>query len=353
MEFIMPVYLADYLKLASLLFFGVWISLRDMRERKIRNRDLLVMAAAGLALSLVGAPEGMLPYLALNFGLSLAVGFAFWKMGMWGAGDGKLLAALSLFLPWRLYGSFFPAQLIVYNTFLLAFAVWFPSVVLRTGWSEKREALKKAFQRPLIVTVALAVFGLFWAAGKALSYLGVDSYFIYLVFSMSLYYAVSRAMQKGGTFLLASLSAGRLLLDSSVYSVQFVLPYLVTLLVILFIYVIGALSFHVSYDCRHLGELMPGDVPIGVMNRQKSRRAVGLDLLLRRAFGASALRIKASGFEGAELARVRKIGGIDGFLVRKRVAFVPIFFVAAIVTSLIGRDVFLFLLAEAYSLLYE
>lgn len=346
--------LLSALRIVALVFFGVLLSWKDVKYRKIFNRDLLLVFSFGLLLSL--AEFGVaLPYnFFVNIFLSALAGFLLWKMRFWSAGDGKLLVAYSAFLPPPVYESFFPSQYILYNIFLLSFFVWLPSLLLKTKGSEKLEVLKKAFGLESIARMALGIFGLFWAVGLAASYLGLDGYMAYLILALVLFYVIRQAFPEKSVYVLAVLSAGRFVFDYSVYTWAFALTFALTLAGLLIALAFGYLGTYVSYNLKPLGSVGEGDVPFGIMAKATPGKSADFRRLMEKQFGSSAIRIMESGFGKKDLQKVKLLKGkINGFMVKQNIAFVPLFFVATLLTVLIGKDVFLYAVAGLYSLIYE
>ncbi|NOQ56335.1 MAG: hypothetical protein GQ477_06045, partial [Nanohaloarchaea archaeon] len=126
----------DYIRIIILIIFSVRIMLTDLKFKKIYNKDLLLMSATGLILFFFGLNFDLTPSLATNFILALVFGIILWKMNIWSAGDGKLFAACSLYLPYKMYLPFFSAQVILLNVFILAFLFWLVPMVFKTKKSE-------------------------------------------------------------------------------------------------------------------------------------------------------------------------------------------------------------------------
>lgn len=84
------------------LFLGLTLAvLSDLRAGKLPNRLTVPMAAVGLALGVLGGFSG-LGFAALGLLCGFAAGFVLWLLGVFRAGDSKLLAAMGAFLGWRM-----------------------------------------------------------------------------------------------------------------------------------------------------------------------------------------------------------------------------------------------------------
>ena len=83
---------------AVLVLFVTAAAASDLRRGRIYNFLTLPTLAAGLLLLVMNTPEELLPVLGAMTAALLFL-FPFWKTGGLGAGDIKLLAAVSGFLP--------------------------------------------------------------------------------------------------------------------------------------------------------------------------------------------------------------------------------------------------------------
>jgi prepilin peptidase CpaA len=84
----------------------------DIKQLKILNSDVLILAAGGLFYSVfapagAGVAEWQLPGSAglkrhlISFSAALLIGFFLFALKLWGAGDAKLIAALALWNPYH------------------------------------------------------------------------------------------------------------------------------------------------------------------------------------------------------------------------------------------------------------
>lgn len=93
--------IAEHLRLAA-LFLGLALAVvSDIRTGKLPNRLTVPMAAVGLVLGMLGGLSGLL-HAALGLACGFALGFVLWLLGVFRAGDSKLLSAMGAFLGWRM-----------------------------------------------------------------------------------------------------------------------------------------------------------------------------------------------------------------------------------------------------------
>lgn len=333
----------ELLGIIVIVLFGIVISWKDLKMRKIYNRDLLLLFLLGLSLSLVTINFKFLPNFVLNLFLSMVIGFALWKINFWEAGDGKLFVACSLFLPLKTYAMFFPSQLLLINFFVLGFLFWLPSLILRTRFEDKKKAFKLAFGFRNIVTAILALFGLMWIVSSILSFFDLSNLFLILIFAFILFYALRKIVSQKIMYLIfILLCVLRLFFDSSIYSLSFLKQFILIVPLVLTAYALGVLSMHISFELRPLKKLKEGDIPMGAM-RKKSKREIDLDKIMNKYFGHSVFRILEGGFNKKDIEIAKKLKDeIDGFVVKKHIPFAPLFFITTIITIFIGENIFSF-----------
>jgi Flp pilus assembly protein protease CpaA/prepilin signal peptidase PulO-like enzyme (type II secretory pathway) len=131
----------------------------DLFTLKIRNGFVVLGVAAGICVQGAAAAIGLtaphdLSMAALNAGVALAAGAAFWHFGLWSAGDAKLFAAAVLLLPPSLYharGAWLPAFILLVNAsafVLVAATYWFLKGLLTRFRGPRREAVSVVRAQP-------------------------------------------------------------------------------------------------------------------------------------------------------------------------------------------------------------
>ena len=157
----LEVWLDDLMIPVALAIAGIaaWTDLRPMLPHllgkvsyekspgggRISNRVLLLGLGLGLAWHLftwywvggggdlysanmmAGRAQSYWTHVAVNAGISFALGFLLWTLGLWAAGDGKLFGLLALLLPLAAYHNnyltWFPSFVLFFNTFIAVFAI--------------------------------------------------------------------------------------------------------------------------------------------------------------------------------------------------------------------------------------
>lgn len=334
--------------------FGIFLSYIDFKEKKVYNLHLIFMALAGLVLFAFGMYPDLYGSLLVNFLFAFFTGILFWKIGLWGAGDGKLFAICSFYLPFKMYLSFFYAQVILVNVFILAFLIWFLPLILKTKFSEKVQAFKQTFTRDNVLNLGLLIFGLFYFVGTLLSLLDLGlyttGYIIALFIGLASYAVLRRFFSRNLTYILFVLCLARFFFDISIFTMYFWELFALTMAILLIAMWFGNLSIYISYDEKRLCDLEEGDVPIGVITTKGT--TIELKKWLDRHLVAGELIMK-KGFSKEDLGRFGGLKGIEGFLTKKTVCFTPLIIVAVLLVAILKVDILTYLLSEIHYHLLE
>jgi len=345
----------EYLDLARLLVFlviGAVISYQDLKERTISNKHLSILLVAGFLAGffyyLYTFDFELFSQFLLNFCLAFLVGFFFWKLGFWGAGDAKFFLTASLYLPFLQYTVFFPSSLILINMFLLAFILWFIPTLIKTKRREKIETLRKTFTLKNVINMFLILFGLFYFISKVFSFFGLGIYAGFtsaFIFIFLLFLLFQKYLQKEAVYILLSLCILRIIFDhSSMLSFWFWLSFFLSSFILLLAIWIGNLSFYISYEEKYLDDLKEGDMPMGLIFEGKEK--VDLENFLEENFGSK--DVLKRGFSKEEIKKAKKLKGIKGFIIKKYISFTPFLLISTILVSIMKVDIVMFIVSLFY-----
>jgi preflagellin peptidase FlaK len=107
-------------------------SISDIKYGYVKNRIIIISIAIGLGsiipYFLFYVPNLFVTYLC-NVGFSAMVGLAFYYLGIWGAGDSKLLFAIMILIPVRLYDAMHQGITTCFLVILLIFVAAFLFVI--------------------------------------------------------------------------------------------------------------------------------------------------------------------------------------------------------------------------------
>ncbi len=336
----------DMVRLFVFSIFGIIISYHDLKERKIYNKYLLTMVITGLILFSISANFDLFPSLLTNFFLALLISFAFWEIGIWNAGDGKLFAACTFYLPFKLYIPFFHSSVILINIFILAFFIWFLPLLIKTKRKEKRDALTKTFNKKFIANLILTIFGLLYFINYFFSSLNLglypSGYIITLISAIVLFAILQKLIPNKLTYLLIALCALRVIFDPSILLFSFWTNFLLTIFIILIAMWVGNLSMYISYDEKYLKNIKEGDIPIGAI--VKDNKKIDFEKFLEKNFGSN--EVLKKGFSKENIEKFNKIKEVQGFITKKYICFTPLIIAAVLLVAIFKIDILLYIFSE-------
>ncbi|MBW6461784.1 MAG: hypothetical protein K0B07_01950 [DPANN group archaeon] len=340
----------DYIRIIVLILFSACIISTDIKLKKIYNKDIILMSVVGFIFFLFGLNFDLLPSLLTNFSLALLFGIFLWKINIWSAGDGKLFAACSLYLPYKMYLPFFSSQLIVINVFILAFLFWLVPMIFKTKRHEKIDSFKLSFAPKNIINLSLVLFGAFYFIWQGVYLLGLGlysgSFLISLAISLITFAVLRKLLTSKVTYVFLILALARPFFDPSFASFETLLTLVLTMSALLFAGTVGNLSMYISYSEKKLSDMGVGDIPIGVLAKGKNK-IDDFGLFMGKEF-KNKEKILKTGFTLDDIAKAKKIRNIDGFIVKKTISFAPLLCIATFVTILLGTDILLYLASLIY-----
>lgn len=169
----------------------------DILKKKIKNRDIVLIAAAAIFLYILFGIRGEIKIslsLVMNPLVALAIGFLLYSRQLWKAGDAKLFALYSLLVYNNKYSSLLPLSCLVIflNTFLISFICLVPYLVKNI--IDNKNNLRKKILSPdtlsyfaMIIGITLSIS---WVIKPLLSLLPLKNVFflefvlIYLGYSV-------------------------------------------------------------------------------------------------------------------------------------------------------------------------
>jgi Flp pilus assembly protein protease CpaA len=326
---------------------GILTSYTDIRQGKVKNVHLGIFAAISMALVIYSGDVG--PPL-INFAFSLAFGYFLWHLGIWTSGDAKLFSVYSLLVQISIYQvgaiPFFPSAAILVNTFVPLFLFYFFRLISDRKL-ERLRAMKSAFAPARLASTLVLVMALSWPL-DALNHPLASNFFLRFLI---VFLALSIIETRFDIALAAVIaSAARLLLDSSVYS----LPFILEMAMIVIIYAVTRILLLQLSFAAHSREvdihlLRPGMVPAEEVYLDKDYRKRPLlhqSLFTLAKQGVFALR--AEGLTEKDCQKLRKLkrdGGIrfDHLRVYQTLPFAAFLFIGVMLTYLARGNLFIYL----------
>lgn len=174
----------------AIIIFGTIVSYEDIKKNRIRNKHLFFGIVFALLLTsmyvFLGAGVLYLKTVFINSLFSLFIGFFLWHIQLWTAGDGKLFFTYALLVPLTAYATtnagFFPAYIILINTFVPLFIILLINTLIQTNRKEKLRALKFTINPYNIIQTSIALFGFVWLISIPLTLLDMPpNYFINII----------------------------------------------------------------------------------------------------------------------------------------------------------------------------
>lgn len=161
---------------------GILTIYTDTLKRKIKNLHLLIvcsLAIIGYAIFIALGQLNVSISLILNPFIALFLGFIFYKVNLWKAGDAKLFFIYSLLLPQNKYSSILPFSCFVlfFNTFLMSFLFILP-FFLKDIIVNKDKIIKEVVSQKTFVyfgKIFLITFGISWIIRPILNFFSLKN----------------------------------------------------------------------------------------------------------------------------------------------------------------------------------
>jgi Flp pilus assembly protein protease CpaA len=163
-----------------IIITGGFTSVTDLRHKKIKNGQMIIIAVAAVILIVIkGISDKSLPMLQLSsFGCAIIIAWVFYKNDLWRGGDAKLFTLYSLLMPATFYESriFLPSIALFANAFIIAL-IYLGLLFIRDSFTNPKlitENILKNFAPSYIIKsilmtlcVSWIIFPLFRAGGLA------------------------------------------------------------------------------------------------------------------------------------------------------------------------------------------
>jgi Flp pilus assembly protein protease CpaA len=258
---------------------GLALSYIDIKENRIPNIGVLILLINAVVMHIVLRTPAL--EIILTFIYATLIGFGFWFVGIWPAGDGKLFIAYSLLFPTTFYLQGLKEGLLLsfmINTFVPLFLFMMVIILYRSKQSMLKEALRYSLNPYRTFMVAIILFGFVWLVSIPIQLLNIKvGYFTYLLLLFIGFELLNRFFTaKTELFFMgcAILRAGVDFLN--IASVGFVLEFVTLLGAFLFFrFFILHLAYHLYTEKKRFSELKEGMVPAeGIKKRGKKYEKV-------------------------------------------------------------------------------
>ncbi|MBD3202664.1 hypothetical protein GF327_00055 [Candidatus Woesearchaeota archaeon] len=221
----------SYLEIANfpvIILIGIITSYQDLKYRKIKNKwtlvGLIYSILSLLAVTLYLAYKNVdlnTQYITVfftNILISFALGFFFWLIKLWTAGDAKLFLMYSALVPLSVYewgpSGNFPAYILLINTFTLIFFIFLFKIFAKIKPKFMLAELKNTLTSGLVFSFAVFIFGFSTIVKILFSLFAIPTNFVLsgIVFLISMLF-VKNVLNADFTKIGLILSAIRLIIE--------------------------------------------------------------------------------------------------------------------------------------------
>lgn len=361
--------------LPAILFIGIITSYQDFKFGKIKNKWILFGLFYSLlfhafllffSLSNWTLSSSYWGTLGINLFLALLVGFGFWFIRIWAAGDGKLFFVYSALIPLSAYSlnfkNFFPSFDLLINIFFVAFILIFCSMFFQVPFQTLKKitilSIKKSFEPKQLLLRVVNLFVLFWFVELFLSFIHLESNVLKIALPMALFLLIPQKYEAKMKWVFMGLAILRFILDDSIYSFEFLKNFLLLLVVALLFrgfleHETNALGKELFNEEIKVSKLKIGMV-LGVIIVKKDKKELPL---LKKAkleivkykgnyyvqqpksflISANFLGEEAEGLTKEQIKLIKKMG-FKKIRVSKTVSFAIFIFIGALLTLIIKGD---------------
>lgn len=360
--------------LPAIMILGLITSYEDIKFGKIRNKWIIAALAyfAILNVFLISGSyiRGVLNTqyiieLLTNLFFSIMVGFGFWYLRIWTAGDGKLFIAYSALIPFTVYQhsyeKWIPSVSLLLNIFILGFFLILMNIVRKVRLRDIKKIqltfLKKIIQPRELFTSIIYLFVIYWVAGGILFMAGLHSnYFLRMFLTILIMIGFVKRLGKNAVYVMLAISLLRLLIDKSIYSIVFLRNLLILIIVWqllkkIILEGISALDEIAFFEEKKVNALKPGMLLGDIIKRQKKMNKKEFKLLKKQR-NVSIIKkgnfyyIKkprsnldvdnfideeAEGLTKVQINKIKKVG-FNKVRVAKTIPFAPLMFLGVIFT---------------------
>jgi hypothetical protein len=355
---------------ACFIYLGLKTSLSDLKDGKIKNKDIALMIAASVAFCFAWSFSASIEFgigffsvfarffyhQAISFILGILLGVAFWFLGLWPPGDAKLFAAYCFLIPVGMvrYGQFpFFVNFFINITVITAFVILLKKI--------KRFRFEKStFTWKAMLITLTGVFSITWIIEIISRLFQIELGMVGFVFFMFAIFAImNKVLKVSASYFFIGISLLRLLLDypnyfdwGTLFSLFQLWFFLVVIRMVLvdFNFIINTKKVRIE-DLKE--NMLLAQVPVKVKGKviMKPRKQFAFYQYLMTkfnvedsgkpvfdydpTFGLTAGQIK-------QLKSLAERKGIQHILVFRTIFFAPIIFFAAIASIIARGSIFYF-----------
>ena len=376
-----------WLFLPGILYLGIISCYTDIRFGKIKNRDIFLgvgyAVLAYFGIFIFQFMNGQFSYFEVfevftNAAFAITVAFGLWYLKLWSAGDGKLFFAFAMLVPFvvyqKTYYQWVPSLNILFNAFIVGFALAVILILKDARLLDYRRMihsfLHDFFKPARFFDMVFSLFAVFWLISILLQFLGMANFFLvrYLLtillmsFLPRIFAGISqdkKGARKYRIYIMGMITLARFIIDDSIYSLGFLLDFLLLVLVWklfrgIFRHGVQSLGKDLFSKEVLVKDLKPNMIlsdnivkskKIGKKEADELKkegieivRKGGADYLLGNVEGKCLINAESEGLEERHIKLIRKIG-FKKVKISTTIPFAPLIFSAVLLTLLIKGNI--------------
>jgi len=331
--------------LPMILVLGIITSYTDIKYGKIRNIWIIIaLSYAAIAYTIIGNYEfnitsGPLSFYAetlINISISVVIGVTFWLNEYWSAADGKLFIAFAVLTPVTVYSQsyfrFFPAVSILMFTMLILTFIVFIQLLIKLRIKDIKHAILN-LEPPDIIKSLVILFIVQGAFQILTRLLGIDPGIIGLVLFIIIVMPLLTNIIRNKIYLLVILAIIRIIVDTSVFSIDFIKEFsILGLLYLIFRFFLSNVSERIFSKEIKIKNLKIGMVLAEYIVKDKNKY-----IITKTPKKKPYIMCSPEGIDRAELKKLRKIGiSEQKILVHKHTYFAPYLFAGTLISIVTG-----------------
>jgi len=282
---------------------------------------------------------GYLIELLTNFIFVVLIGFGFWYFKLWTTGDGKLFIAFAALLPLSVYNigyqKFIPSVVLLINIYIPAliimlFLMLFKSNLKMVG-NVVLDFFKEFFQPKQLLVSVVNLFAIFWIIQLLLSFIGLNDYLVRVALTLVVFSFIQSKFKDKSFYVSVFVSLIRLLVDKSVYSIDFAINFLIIVLIW------KVIRSFLSGSISKLGsEIFSKTVNT---NRLKLGMVLGQNI--------KEIDVEPEGLTKEQIQGIKKLG-LKNVKISQTIPFAPFIFLGVLLTLIFKGNVLIVLMNLLY-----
>jgi len=336
-----------YYFLPCILILGIATSFTDIKYGKIKNKWILFGLFYGLIINIAlilyylyqkNLSFGYVSELFVNMFFGLFVGFGFWLLKIWTAGDGKLFFAYSILVPLSFYQhgyiKWIPSAILLINIFVPLFLCFASISLFKSRWNIKKKILNAVFGKRFL-NLFVSLFVMHWLVNSFASLIKLNGLFLKAAMLVFIFYIIGkkkdlRNKQKKIMLIILFFCIMRFLFDKSVFTLYFWKEFMFLFVFLSLFKVITALGVETFSKEISVNHLKPGMLlaEMIIKKGKKYEKKIKQELFsLEKSF----IEEEAEGITEADIKKIKKTD-IKSIKIKQTIPFAPFIFLGVLLT---------------------